>query len=102
MAARMLCTSDGSRRTPAECWRRPASSTTVTGYSELGDPTGITTTIPAVAGYGTMAGDYTYKPDGYVATTTYPQAADLPAEAVVLQACAAKAPTTARSRKGTE
>jgi RHS repeat-associated protein len=58
----------------------------VTGYSNLYDPSGFTTTIPAAQ--GTLAGvyqtDLTYRADGSVATVAYPAAGGLPAETVTL------------------
>ncbi|MFC3386354.1 polymorphic toxin-type HINT domain-containing protein [Couchioplanes azureus] len=56
----------------------------VTGYTDLYDPTGSTVTIPE--GHrgisGTYTTGYTYHPDGSPASVKYPAVADLPAETV--------------------
>ena len=56
----------------------------VTGYTDLYQPTGLTTTIPASQGAlaGTYTTDLTYHPDGSLATTSYQAKAGLPAETV--------------------
>ena len=57
---------------------------TITGYTDLYQPTGLTTTIPATQ--GALAGTYTttatYKPDGSMATIGHPAKGGLPAETV--------------------
>jgi RHS repeat-associated protein len=59
-------------------------TTTVTGYSDLYDPTGVTVTIPD--GHPELTGaytaDYSYRADGSVATMTYPAVGNLPQETV--------------------
>jgi RHS repeat-associated protein len=62
-------------------------TTTVTGYTDLDDPTGVSVTIPdANPAYGAIAGTWTtgfgYKPDGSIATVEHPAAGGLPAETV--------------------
>ncbi|WP_204014834.1 polymorphic toxin-type HINT domain-containing protein [Virgisporangium aurantiacum] len=56
----------------------------VTGFDDAYRPLGVTTRLPATM--GTLAGPWTasttYKPDGSVATKTYPAAGSLPAETV--------------------
>jgi RHS repeat-associated protein len=59
-------------------------TTTVNGYTDLYQPTGISVTIPP--SQGTLAGTYTfgagYKVDGSLGSVTYPAAGGLPAETI--------------------